>query len=585
MNEEKGRNESFHRETGAKSTRRKRDADAEQTQTRSHGDKLKNEESRRKHYRNKVRVGKEDHGLSKQDMKALSKKKKQGRKQIRRKVVAQDAVRRKTSDALDSLHDSDSDDRSTGQDVFDTAENAAFGMVETVEQKAKNSQYSRKLHERAKKMSEEVEAGKKGTGSNELSKKMQKKRIRKEMSEAARKKAEKEAANEVGSLSKKFVDKAEDLAGKLAEWIGEHLAEHPLLVLSIVAIGIVLMIIMASLSSCSMVGGGMTNVTIATSYTAKDQTIRDVENDYKDLEADLQDTIDNVERDHPGYDEYQYDLAQIGHNGHALAALLTVMYEDYTRAEVQSMLQTIFDKQYKLTLTEVVETRTRTETRTGHRTVHHADGSTSSESYTYEVEVEYDYYILKVKLTNTPIADLASTLGLTADQLERYEILKETYGNKAGVFGAGDVYSEANPGDYQDYDIPAEALTDQAFARMINEAEKYLGYPYVWGGSSPSTSFDCSGFVSYVINHCGNGWSVGRQTANGLLGKCSRVSASDARPGDLIFFQGTYATSGASHVGIYVGNGMMIHCGNPIQYASINSNYWQSHFYTFGRIN
>ena len=169
--------------------------------------------------------------------------------------------------------------------------------------------------------------------------------------------------------------------------------------------------------------------------------------------------------------------------------------------------------------------------------------------------------------------------------MERYEILKETYGNKSGVFGAGDVYSEANPGDYQDYDIPAEALTDQAFARMINEAEKYLGYPYVWGGSSPSTSFDCSGFVSYVINHCGNGWNVGRQTANGLLGKCSRVSASDARPGDLIFFQGTYATSGASHVGIYVGNGMMIHCGNPIQYASINSNYWQSHFYTFGRIN
>ncbi len=584
MNDETIRDEGLHRETGEKSTRRKRSPDAKQTETRSHGDKLKNEESRRKHYRSKVRVGKEDHGLSKKDMKALSKKKKQGRKQIRREVAAQDAVRRKTSDALNSLHD-ETDERSTGQDVFDSAENLAFGIVETVEQKAKNAHYSKKLHERSKKLAEQVEEAKKGTGSNELSKKMQKKRIRKEMAEAARKKAEKEAANEVGSLSKKFVDKAEDIAGKLAEWIWEHVQEHPLLILAILAIGILLMIIMTSLSSCSVAGGGMTNVTIATSYTAKDQTIRDVENDYKDLETDLQTTLDNVERNHPGYDEYQYDLAQIGHNGHSLAALLTVMYEDYTREEVQTMLQTVFDKQYKLTLTEVVEKRTRTETRTGHRTVHHADGTTSSESYTYEVEVEYDYYILKVKLTNTQIADLVNSLGLTDDQIERYEILKETYGNKAGVFGEGDVYSEANPGDYQDYDIPAEALTDQAFAKMINEAEKYLGYPYVWGGSSPSTSFDCSGFVSYVINNCGNGWSVGRQTANGLLGKCTRVSASEAKPGDLIFFQGTYATSGASHVGIYVGDGMMIHCGNPIQYASVNTNYWKNHFLTYGRIN
>ncbi len=585
MNVEDIRDEGGRRTTGAKSTRKgRRDADARQTENRSHGDKLKNEESRRKHYRSKVRVGKEDHGLSKQDMKALSKKKKQGRKQIRREIAGQNAVRRKTSDALDALHD-DNEERSTGQDVFDTAESVAFGMVETVEQEARNAQYSKKLHERAKKLSEEVEAGKKGAGSNELSKEMQKKRIRKEMTEATRKRAEKEAANEVGSLSKKFVDKAEDLAGKLAEWIGEHLAEHPLLVIAIVAIAILLMVIMTSLSSCSVAGGGMTNVTIATSYTAQDETIRQVEQDYKDLEADLQTTLNNIERDHPGYDEYRYDLSEIGHNAHSLAALLTVLYEDYTRSEVQSMLQTIFDKQYELTLTEVVETRTRTETRTGYRTVDNGDGTTSVESYTYEVEVEYEYYILKVKLTNKAIADLVSTLGLTADQLERYEILKETYGNKAGVFGSGDIYSEANPGDYQDYDIPAEALTDQAFAKMINEAEKYLGYPYVWGGSSPSTSFDCSGFVSYVINHCGNGWNVGRQTANGLLGKCSRVSASEAKPGDLIFFQGTYATSGASHVGIYVGNGMMIHCGNPIQYASINSNYWQSHFYTFGRIN
>ena len=237
-----------------------------------------------------------------------------------------------------------------------------------------------------------------------------------------------------------------------------------------------------------------------------------------------------------------------------------------------------------MTFQTIVEVRTRTETRTGHRTVHHADGTTSSESYTYEVEVEYNYYILQTTLVNNTLDTVIRGLGLTADQMQRYELLLETYGNKAGLFG-DDIYSEVNPGDYQDYDIPPEALTDQRFANMIREAEKYLGYPYVWGGSSPSTSFDCSGFVSYVLNHCGNGWSMGRQTANGLRGKCTAVSPSEAKPGDLIFFQGTYGTSGASHVGIYVGNGMMIHCGNPIQYASVNTTYWQNHFMCYGRIN
>jgi hypothetical protein len=174
--------------------------------------------------------------------------------------------------------------------------------------------------------------------------------------------------------------------------------------------------------------------------------------------------------------------------------------------------------------------------------------------------------------------------GLSADDMERYEILLATYGNKAYLFG-DDIYSVVDPGDYQDYDVPAEYLTDLEFGRMLHCAEQYLGYPYVWGGSSPSTSFDCSGFVSYVINNCGNGWNVGRKTANGLLGCCTTVSASDAKPGDLIFFQGTYNTSGASHVGIYVGDGMMLHCGNPIQYTSINTAYWQEHFYTYGRIN
>ena len=208
----------------------------------------------------------------------------------------------------------------------------------------------------------------------------------------------------------------------------------------------------------------------------------------------------------------------------------------------------------------------------------------SYQSYeSYQEEEEDEYYILNVTLTNQSIDYVARNMGLTAEQLQRYEILLETFGNKKYLF-EDDPYAAPQPGDYQDYTVPSEYLTDVEFGNMLHEAEKYLGYPYVWGGSSPSTSFDCSGFVSYVINHCGNGWNVGRQTANGLLNNCTRVSKNNAKPGDLIFFQGTYDTSGASHVGIYVGDGMMIHCGNPIQYASYDTAYWRAHAYCYGRI-
>ena len=272
-----------------------------------------------------------------------------------------------------------------------------------------------------------------------------------------------------------------------------------------------------------------------------------------------------------GYDEYRYDLDEINHNPYELAAYLTVKFEDYTRDEVQATLQWLFEQQYELTLTEVVEIRTRTTSSTDPET-----GETTTE------EEDYEYYILNVKLRNKGLNSVISNSGLSEDDMERYRILLQTRGNRPDIFG-NDIYATPG-GEYTDYDIPGEALTDTRFANMIREAEKYLGYPYVWGGSSPSTSFDCSGFVSYVINHCGNGWSVGRLTANGLMGVCDIIPKSSAKPGDLIFFQGTYDTSGASHVGIYVGNGMMIHCGNPISYASIESNYWQQHFYCFGRI-
>ena len=266
-----------------------------------------------------------------------------------------------------------------------------------------------------------------------------------------------------------------------------------------------------------------------------------------------------------------YDLDEINHNPYELAAYLTVKFEDYTRDEVQATLQWLFEQQYELTRTEVVEIRTRTTSSTDPET-----GETTTE------EEDYEYYILNVKLRNKGLNSVISNSGLSEDDMERYRILLQTRGNRPDIFG-NDIYATPG-GEYTDYDIPGEALTDTRFANMIREAEKYLGYPYVWGGSSPSTSFDCSGFVSYVINHCGNGWSVGRLTANGLMGVCDIIPKSSAKPGDLIFFQGTYDTSGASHVGIYVGNGMMIHCGNPISYASIESNYWQQHFYCFGRI-
>lgn len=393
--------------------------------------------------------------------------------------------------------------------------------------------------------------------------------------------------------------------GRLAEWIKEFFEDHPMALLFAFLILIVVLVISGVFTSCSAIGGGINSSTVVTSFTAEDDDIRQVESDYMALEADLQRTVDNIETDHPGYDEYNYSLAEISHNPFELAALLTVLYENYTPSEVQSRLQTIFDHQYTLTTEEVVETRTRTETR-WHYVTHYRDEERTGyrlvnghlESYTYtvsvpyqvyesyEVEVEYEYKILNTTLTNNGISAAVVASGLTQDQMERYNLLLETRGNKPDIFG-DNVY--ANPGvseEYERYAVPGEYLTDQQFSNMLHEAEKYLGYPYVWGGSSPSTSFDCSGFVSYVINNSSNGWNYGRLTANGWKNATARVAASDVKPGDLVFFQGTYNTAGASHVGIVVDpvNKIMIHCGNPIQYASYDTAYWRAHAYCYGRI-
>ena len=318
---------------------------------------------------------------------------------------------------------------------------------------------------------------------------------------------------------------------------------------------------------------------LATSFTATDEDILGVNVDYKALEADLQSEISNIETAHPGYDEYRYQLEEINHNPYELTAYLTVVFEDYTREEVQDTLQELFDRQYELKLEEEIEVRTRTETRT-HTVTDPETGEVSEEAY--EVEVEYNFYILNVILQNRGLGQAIDISGVTEEQKERYNILLRIKGNRPYLF-EDDIYANSD-GEYTDYDIPGEALTDEKFANMIREAEKYLGMPYVWGGSTPSTGFDCSGFVCWVINNSGNGWDVGRTTANGLLACCDIIPFGEAEPGDLIFFQGTSDTAGASHVGIYVGGGMMIHTGNPTSYASVMTDYWQSHYYCCGRI-
>ena len=403
--------------------------------------------------------------------------------------------------------------------------------------------------------------------SNPISKWRQKQELKKRYMEA--KASGKAGASGAAKGGKRAAEGTKSLVDKGIEFV----KEHPKAILIAGVLGLLVMLIAGMFSSCTAMFAGSGNAVLGTSYTAEDADILGADADYSALETALDNQISNIESTHPGYDEYRYDLAEIGHNPYELASYLTVLFEDYTRAEVQSTLQSLFAQQYTLTLTPEVEVRYRTETRT------------DSEGNDYDVEVPYNYHILNVKLTNKGLGAVIRDSGLTTEQADRYDVLMTTSGNRSELFGE-DVYGVAG-GEYTDYDIPGEALTDEKFRRMITEAEKYLGYPYVWGGSNPSTSFDCSGFVSWVINHSGNGWSVGRLGAKGLKGICDIIPPDQAKPGDLIFFHHTYDApdpSDATHVGIYVGDGMMIHCGNPIAYASTESNYWQSHFLCFGRI-
>lgn len=483
--------------------------------------------------------------------------------------------------------------RNADQDNNSGVEAAHFteGSVEGAARAGSRFQYGRKLRQYKKLERLEKKANKDAVdsifaermksdpqaGSNLFSRWRQKQAIKKEY--AAAKAGAAAAENTAAGTAKAAQDTA-----SMTEKAFQFVQSHSHIIIGIAAVGLLVLVIAGSVSSCSVLINGGGNVVLGTSYTAEDEDLKGVETDYTKLEDKLRKQIDRIETDHPGYDEYRYNLAEIGHNPYELASLLTVEFENYTRSQVQARLQSIFEAQYELKLEEKVEIRTRKETRVGYR---YNPITGTGHTYTYQVTVQYEYKILNVTLLNRGVDYVARNSGLTDDQLQRYEVTLESRGNRDDLF-AGIAFATpdgaGSSGECQDYDIPGEALTDEKFRKMITEAEKYLGYPYVWGGSSPSTSFDCSGFVSWVINHCGNGWNVGRQTANGLMGKCDIIPKSEAKPGDLIFFQKTYNTSGASHVGIYVGNGMMIHCGNPISYASIETNYWRQHYYCMGRI-
>ena len=420
------------------------------------------------------------------------------------------------------------------------------------------------------------------TASNAFSRWRQKQAIKKEYAAARAGKSTGDAAGAAagagkaaGGASAKGAGKAAKETKNVLERMAEFISSHGHTILMLGGLLLTIMVVASAMGSCSAFFQSSTNLVVGTSYTADDADIVGAEEDYKELEAELQERLDNIEDEYDGYDEYRIHSDQIGHDPYELASYLTILFQSYKRDQVQSTLQELFEGQYELTIEEEVEIRTR-------EVEHSSTDPETGEEDTWTETEEYEYYILNVNLKNNGLGKVIMEAGLTEDEMSRYAVLMQTYGNRKEVFG-DNPYAVAVE-DVLHYDIPGEALTDERFRRMIAEGEKYLGYPYVWGGSSPSTSFDCSGFVSWVVNHCGNGWNVGRQTAEGLRTCCSIIPRSEAKPGDLIFFKGTYNTSGASHVGIYVGDGMMLHCGKPIQYASCETSYWQSHFYCFGRL-
>lgn len=383
-------------------------------------------------------------------------------------------------------------------------------------------------------------------------------------------------AREAARQGAKAAGAAATTTEKAVAYAARFVRRHKSGVIIILLLFCLFLILNSVFSALPSLGTGMMNAVVGTSYTAEDEDILGANEDYTALENELRQKSSNIERTHPGYDEYRYQVDELGHNPYELTSYLIAKLRTYTRENVQGELRALFEAQYKLTLTEKVEIRYRTETDTWTD----EDGTTHTDTY----EVPYEYYILHVRLQNKTLPVVVNSL-LDAEQKEIYDITLELKGNKPYLWD--DIYTGGG-GSYDpgsDYTVPGEALSDPAFAALITEAEKYLGWPYVWGGSSPATSFDCSGFVCWVYTASGV-HNLPRTTATGIFNQCAYVSPADARPGDMIFFTKTYDCDGpVSHVGIYVGDGMMIHAGDPIKYASINTNYWQEHFYAFGRLN
>ena len=404
--------------------------------------------------------------------------------------------------------------------------------------------------------------------SNPVSKWQQKQAIKKQYAAAKHNQAAQttaKVAENTAKTAKKAAEKAEE--------VGKYVWEHRRGFAIAAAILLMLAFLLNGLSSCSVIMDGVGSGIAASTYPSQDADMLGAEAQYCAMEAELQRYLDTYESTHD-YDEYHFDLDTIEHDPYVLISMITALHQgEWTLDEVQGTLQMLFDRQYILTEDVVVETRYRTETDTWTD----ADGNTHTDTY----QVPYDYYICTVTLENFNLSHVPVYI-MSEEQLGMYATYMATLGNRPDLFPGSGYIGKYVEGSYTDYDIPPEALDDEVFAAIIKEAEKYLGYPYVWGGSSPSTSFDCSGFVSWVINH--SGWDVGRLGAQGLCNICTPVSSDNAKPGDLVFFTGTYDTPGVSHVGIYVGNNMMIHCGDPISYANLNSSYWQSHFYRYGRL-
>ena len=411
---------------------------------------------------------------------------------------------------------------------------------------------------------------------NNVKRFVQKQRIKRQYAKEYRK------AQKAGSKGSAAAKKAKDAVSSTGQAVITAIKNHKGGLVVIGALVLLVIMVFSSLSSCSVMMEGAMGSILGTSYTSEDPDILQTESNYTALESGLRNELANIENTYSGYDEYRYDVDNIGHNPNELISYLTAKFDAFTPEQVQTELEAIFEKQYSLTTRAETEIRYRTETRTGTTTsTDPVTGETTTEEYTYEVEVPYEYHILYVTLRNKGFGT-AAVEGLTEEQKERYAATLSMKGNKPYLFG-NDIYANESAGE--DYDIPGEALADPDFAALITEAEKYLGFPYVWGGSSPSTSFDCSGFVCYVFSNSGV-HNLPRTTAQGIYNQCAHIAPSEAKPGDIIFFTGTYDSPGpVSHVGIYVGNNLMIHCGSPIQYVRTDSSYWTQHFYAFGRLN